>query len=185
MSRLFKVYPALLAGLLLLAAPFATTHAATYTAQERANLKVVTGFFAAMDKAGAKGDMAQEVPGIAEKFMSTDYVQHDVFDPAKFGDGRDGFVRSRSQAPPAGGAPRPAMPPQKILTLAVQGDMVTRISARGDVTIYNLMRIKDGKIVEHWESSSRPMGPVGNAGAAGAPPAAAGPAGAPGAPQGP
>jgi predicted SnoaL-like aldol condensation-catalyzing enzyme len=147
-----------------------TAHAATYTPQEEANVKLVADFYAALDNADAHGDMKQQIRSIAEKYMQADYIQH-MEAGKKFGQGREGFIRLLEQAPampapPAGMAP----PPAKVLSLIANGDIVVRVSSRmmppapgaeaNPSYMFNMFRIQNGKFAEHWDASSgAPMGP--------------------------
>lgn len=153
----------ILLATLLAAAPFGLTQAATNTAQESANMKVVADFYAALDAADAKGNMKQQIRSIAEKYLQPDYHQHMEAQKA-YGPGREGFIKMFEGMPamplPLGAAP----PPPKILALVGNGDIVIRVSARtmpgqaNEMTIFNMFRVKDGKLAEHWDSSSGGMG---------------------------
>jgi predicted SnoaL-like aldol condensation-catalyzing enzyme len=57
-------------------------------------------------------------------------------------------------APPAG-----AMPPAKVLVLAGQGDLVVQVTSRSmpggkDAYIFNMFRVQDGRLAEHWDATS-------------------------------
>ncbi|MFA9216779.1 MAG: hypothetical protein ACEQSK_06700 [Sphingomonadaceae bacterium] len=147
-----------------------SAHAAKYTPQEEANVKLVADFYAALDNADAHGDMKQKIRSIAEKYLQADYIQH--MEAAKaFGPGREGLIRLLEQmpampAPPAGMAP----PPAQVLSLIANGDIVIRVSARtmpaapgaaGNPSyMFNMFRIQNGKLAEHWDASSgAAMGP--------------------------
>jgi predicted SnoaL-like aldol condensation-catalyzing enzyme len=145
-------------------------HAATYTPQEEANVKLVADFYAALDNVDAHGGMKQNIRSIAEKYMQADYIQH-MEAGKKFGPGREGFILLLEQAPampapPAGMAP----PPAQVLSLIANGDIVIRVSSRtmpaapgSEVSpsyIFNMFRIQNGKLAEHWDASSgAAMGP--------------------------
>lgn len=171
------------------AMPFVSTQAATYTPQEQANMKLVADFYAALDQ----GNLKEGIRGIAEQYLKEDYIQHSEVGRAS-GEGRQGFIRSFQQIPsgplrgagappPAGstGSPptgRPARAPAKVFILAAQGDLVVRVSAFGmpapdsDGTtsvIFNMFRIQDGKLAEHWDSTTRDMIPGGPPGIGGPP----------------
>ena len=147
-----------------------SAHAATYTPQEEANVKLVADFYAALENANAHGDKKQKIRPIAEKYMQADYIQH--MEAAKrFGQGREGFIRLLEQAPatavPPGGI---TPPPAQVLSLIGNGDIVIRVSSRTTLTapgvegnpnyIFNMFRIKNGKLAEHWDAASgAAMGP--------------------------
>ena len=90
-----------------------SAHAATYTPQEEANVKLVADFYAALDNADAHRGMQQNIRSIAEKYMQADYIQH-MEGGKKFGQGREGFIRflEAMPAPPAGSMPAP--PPAQV-----------------------------------------------------------------------
>ena len=148
-----------------------SAQAATYTPQEKANVQLVADFYAALDNAGAHGEMKQKIRSIAEQYMQADYIQH-MEAGKKFGQGREGFIRMFEQgpampAPPAGTAPPP---PAQVLSLMANGDMVIRVSSRmmppapgaeaSPSVIFNMFRIHNGKLAEHWDASSgAAMGP--------------------------
>lgn len=141
---------ALLVGLFCLAFPFAGSHAATYTAQEQANMKLVADFYAELDAAGPA--LKQKIRGIAEKYLQPDYIQH-MEQQGAFGPGREGFIRMLDQVP-AG-----PLPPAKLLVLTAQGDLVVQVTSRSmpggkDAYIFNMFRVQDGKLAEHWDAMS-------------------------------
>lgn len=160
-------------GLLTAALPLASTQAATYTPAEQANMKVVADFYAALDEGDAHGDMKQRIRSIAEKYLRPDYTQHSERMQA-YGPGREGFIKlflgmaNRPSPMPgaaAGGPPPGPMPPAKVMALWAEGDLVVRISSRNmggkDSVIFNLFRLKDGKLAEHWEGGGMPaMAPL-------------------------
>lgn len=141
--------------------------AAQYTAQEKANMQIVEAFYAALDAADAKGNTQEAIVGIAGKYIAPDYKQH------AFGgqSGRENFIKM-FQGPPAGapagpppGSPRPPMEPAKLVALMAEGDLVVRITTRGPNMIWNLFRVQNGQLAEHWDA-----GTGGGAPPAGAPP---------------
>ena len=151
-----------------------SAHAATYTPQEEANVKLVADFYAALDNADAHGGMKQDIRSIVEKYMQPDYIQH-MEAGKKFGPGREGLIRmfEAMPAPPAGMPPKsamPALPPAQVLSLIANGDIVIRVSSRtmpaapgaeaNPSYIFNMFRIQNGKLAEHWDASSgAAMGP--------------------------
>jgi predicted SnoaL-like aldol condensation-catalyzing enzyme len=81
-----------------------------------------------------------------------------------YGPGREGYIRMFEQTPAVPPAPggRAAPPPMKVLALMADGDLVTRINSRPGGTadqkpiyIFNLYRVQDGKLAEHWDGYSR------------------------------
>lgn len=165
-----KFFTFLAAGLLAAALPLATAQAATYTAQEKANIKLVEDFYAALDKGDAAGDIKQKIRGIAEQYLAPDYIQHAEVAGAP-GQGREGFIRFFEQLPPMPGPPpsadgASALPPAKVLAIMADGDLVIRVNSRsmpapgGAATtsyVFNMFRIQSGKLAEHWDSSGGGM----------------------------
>jgi predicted SnoaL-like aldol condensation-catalyzing enzyme len=89
----------------------------------------------------------------ADRFLAADYVQHNC----KVAGGLDGFKRSMRDW-------FASIPPmrEQTLHLVVERDLVVAhnrlIFTKGDksqsVEGFDLYRLKDGKIVEHWDSDS-------------------------------
>ena len=168
--KIWKLFVACAMG----AALAMSAHAATYTPQEEANVKLVADFYAALDNADAHRGMKQNIRSIAEMYMQADYIQH-MEAGKKFGPGREGLIRmfEAMPAPPAGAPPTgsmPALPPAQVLSLIANGDIVIRVSSRtmpaapgteaSPSFIFNMFRIHNGKLAEHWDASSGAgMGP--------------------------
>jgi predicted SnoaL-like aldol condensation-catalyzing enzyme len=179
-SRLWK-------GMALLALTAGVNHtalAAQYTAQEKANMQMVQDFYAALDEGDAKKNTKVAIVGIAEKYIAPNYKQH----MAGGQSGRENFIKMfqnmpagiggpppAGMAPPAAGSKPPPMPPvmepAKLVALMAEGDKVIRITSRGPMMIWNMFRIENGQLAEHWDPG---MG--GGAAPAGGPPPGAPPA---------
>jgi predicted SnoaL-like aldol condensation-catalyzing enzyme len=168
-------------GLVLAAGmAFAVPAAAANSPEEAANKKVVLDFYAALNAADAAHNMKQSIPAIAEKFLSPEYKQNTLFLPGP-GTDREKLIRmfqNGPAAPPPGGA---EMPRQRTDAVMAEGDKVMLLTSRDmrdPVTgtakpsyTFNMFRVKDGKLVEHWDVSAG-MGPPpsGGPGGPGAPP---------------
>lgn len=137
---------------------------------EAVNKQVVLGFYAALNEADASRTMGARIQSIAEQFLSADYIQHsDMFAnlPGP-GSARDKLVRMFQSMSAAGAPP---MPPQQTVAVMAEADLVmilTRRMAPDPATgaekasyTFNLFRIADGKLVEHWDSATAPPGPGG------------------------
>jgi predicted SnoaL-like aldol condensation-catalyzing enzyme len=159
---------------LVLAAGFATAWPAVAenTPTEAANKKAVLDFYAALNEADATNTMTQRIRGIAEKYLSPDYKQHTLVLP---GPGTDrekliGMFQSRPLEQ------TPSVSPQRTDAVMAEGDKVMLLTSReqrdpatGQVKpsyIFNMFRVKNGKLLEHWDVS--PGAPPGGAGAPGA-----------------
>jgi predicted SnoaL-like aldol condensation-catalyzing enzyme len=170
---------------LVLAAGLAMASPATAanTPAEAANKKTVLDFYAALNEADATNSMKQRIPGIAEKYLSPEYKQHTLLLPGP-GTDREKLIKmfqSRPAGAPAGGA---KMPAQRTDAVMAEGDRVMLLTSRdmpdpatGKVKpsyIFNMFRVKDGKLVEHWDVSPGMAGPApggpGGPRGAGAPP---------------
>ena len=118
------------------------------------------------------------VVGIANKYLSPDFVQHSGAAERPRADWVAGFQRPRP-APPPGASAAPRQPGTKEAYLMADGDIVIRLSSRGNDKnnlTWHMFRVSNGQIVEEWQPG------------AGRPPAGAGgppPGGAPGAPPPP
>jgi predicted SnoaL-like aldol condensation-catalyzing enzyme len=148
------------------------------TPTESANKKVVLDFYAALNEGDANHNIQERIPAIAEKFLSPQYTQHTLLLPGT-GSDRDKFVRM-FQGRPAMPAGAPPMPRQRTDAVMAEGDRVMLLTSRDmpdpatgsvkPVYVFNMFRLKDGKLVEHWDINPA-MGP---------PPAGPAPAPAPG-----
>jgi predicted SnoaL-like aldol condensation-catalyzing enzyme len=177
--RLSGVGLVLAAGLAM-----ASVAAAANTPTEAANKKLVLDFYAALNEADATNSMKERIPGIAEKYLSPEYTQHTIDLPGP-GTDREKLIKmfQNMPTPPAGA---PAMPRQRTDAVMAEGDRVMLLTSReqrdpatGQTKpsyVFNMFRVKDGKLVEHWDVRAPP--PAGGPGGPGAP------GGAPGAPPG-
>jgi predicted SnoaL-like aldol condensation-catalyzing enzyme len=159
----------------------ATPALAANTTEEAANKKVVLDFYAALNEADAAHAMKERIPAIADKFLSPEYKQHTIDIPGP-GTDREKLVhmfQSRPAAPPPGGK---AMPRQRTDAVMAEGDRVMLLTSRDmpdpatgvakPSYVFNMFRVKDGKLVEHWDVSPGMGGPPpgGPPGVPGTPP---------------
>jgi len=124
--------------------------AVEYTAQEKANIAIIRGFFDALNAAEARGDQATVIDSIAEKYMAKDFKQYGRTprDRAAWA----ALFKGNSASPPAGGSPNagPRQPSRELAVMA-DGDRVGHTATRdGSSITYHLFRLKDGLIVEEW-----------------------------------
>ena len=177
-----------LSGLALVLAAglaMASVAAAANTPTEAANKKLVLDFYAALNEADATNSMKERIQGIAEKYLSPEYKQHTLVLPGP-GTDREKLIKmfqSRPAGPPAGAT---AIPRQRTDAVMAEGDRVMLLTSRdqrdpatGEIKpsyIFNMFRVKDGKLVEHWDVAPG-MGPPPPGGRRAGP-------GAPGAPPG-
>lgn len=169
----------LAAGGMVAFAPPAIAH---MTAAEVANERVVLDFYAALNAADAAGDLKQRIQAIAETYLDPDYVQHSEMFARLPGTGsaRDKLVRMFQNRPPM-----PPMGAPTTVAVMAQGDRVMLLTARAipdpatgsakQVYIFNMFRVKNHRLAEHWDITPMPPGPGGPAmmpGAPGGPPPA-------------
>lgn len=170
MDRLKRLSSAMLAGILGTVMPLLGARAATYTPQEQANMKVVADLYQELEQ--------HRGGGLAQLLARKEYIQHSLGprDTLRCVLGRDGLIRC-SQQGPAAPPPRPAAPPaaastrvsrppetQTVLALTAIGNIVIRVSSRtrpvpggtgvSTTYIFNMFRVQDGKLVEHWDGFS-------------------------------
>jgi len=141
-----------------------------------ANKQVVLDFYKALNDADASGTTRQRIQAIAETYISPDYVQH----AAAFanlpgpGSARDKLVRLFQSMPAM-----KAMPAQRTIAVMAEGDRVMILTARdmpdpatGRVQpayVFSMFRVKDRKLVEHWDVGTPAMPAPGAAMPPGAP----------------
>ncbi|WP_353228720.1 nuclear transport factor 2 family protein [Novosphingobium sp.] len=172
--------PVLTLGVMLASGSPALAHR---TAAEVANQKVVIDFYAALNAADAAGTMPQRIQTIAETYLDPDYVQHsDMFAglPGP-GSARDKLIRLFQSRPAM-----PAMAAPTTVAVMAQDDRVMLLTSRAmpdpatgglkPAYIFNMFRVKNGRLVEHWDIMPMPPGGGGPGmmpGGPGAPPPAA------------
>jgi predicted SnoaL-like aldol condensation-catalyzing enzyme len=135
---------------------------AANTPTEAANKKTVLGFYAALNEADATGSMKQRIQEIAEKFLSPEYKQHTLLLPGP-GTDREKLVRMFQSRPaaPASAPGASARSPQRTDAIMAEGDRVMLLTSREQRDtatgamkpsyVFNMFRVKDGRLVEHWD----------------------------------
>jgi len=168
-------------GVLIFAVALMGVAQAHNTPQEEANKKLVRDFYNALDDAQAEGKIREKIEGIIEKYIAVDYIQHQEGGKQ----GRAGMLETvRSQ--PAGPPPAASTPtfnmrqPGKLVAIMAEGDRVIQVTSRErpdpatggtkPTYIWNMFRIKDGMLAEHWDSAMPNMNMGSPAGAPAAPP---------------
>jgi len=172
-----KLIATAVAALLGGAMPMMSAQAAQFTKQEQENIAVVQGFYAATAaRRAAGGESKVPFRPIAEKYIAENYHQNSPGWAAD-GQGREAFIkifegrgggpggmqpaaRPGAAAPSAGGAragapgaSQPARPATKVVYIAAQGDIVVRVSGDGSSDlVFNMFRVENGKLAEHWDA---------------------------------
>jgi predicted SnoaL-like aldol condensation-catalyzing enzyme len=156
-------------GALLVTGPAA---AASNTPAEQANKKMVLAFYAALNEADATHSMQKRIRGIAETYLSPDYIQHaEAFaNAAGPGTPRDKLIRLFQTMPPM---PASISPPTTVAVMA-EADRVILVTARDmpdpatgatkTSLTWNMFRVANGKLAEHWDCSPNMGGPPPPAG---------------------
>ena len=159
MTRVFQHYKMWLSAAFLFASGNVFADAV-----EDANKQLVLDFYAALDKADAKGNMSQQIQSIAEKFLSPDYHQNSdkLANLPGPGTHRDKLIRMFQSMPTMPVGPAPAAP--KLESIMAENDLVMMLTSRsmpdpvsGSAKknyIFNMFRVKDGLLVEHWDVSA-------------------------------
>jgi len=143
---------------MMMVAPIAPTFAATADksvktdAKLEANKKVVLDFFRVVFEA--------ENTDAAKDYLAEDYIQHNPKVPT----GREGFVnyfKPKFKAKPV--QPELKEPPDVVIA---EGDLVTMMwkvktpeptdkSKTYDKYWFDMFRVKDGKLAEHWDCATK------------------------------
>jgi predicted SnoaL-like aldol condensation-catalyzing enzyme len=133
---------------------------AAETPQEAANKQLVLDFYRDIEATMAAGKPG-EMPKVDAKYLDPGYIQHSVH-----GQGAPGMQ--------GGGRPMPKMGPISLLTIMAEGDKVIQVTSRTiadsegkpvETIIFNLFRVKDGKLIEHWDAFGVPSQPPSNSSA--------------------
>ena len=129
--------------IMLLAAGCATLSAQSNAAQESKNQQLVLNWYRQVIMAGHVDQ--------ASKYMAEDYIEHD---PTISG-GRAGFVQhySNPSARPPEAKPAVAFAKGDYVVLAwKRSDKDPKTSTPYEYFMYDVARVKNGKIVEHWDN---------------------------------
>lgn len=128
-----------------------------------ANKRVVLDFYKALNDADNSVTTRDRIKTIAETYLSPDYVQHSEMFAGLPGPGtaREKLIRMFQSMP----AMKP-MPAARTIAVMAEGDLVMILTARdlpdpstGRPTpryIFNMFRVKAGKLAEHWDVGSAP-----------------------------
>ena len=146
--------------------------AAINTPAEQANKKMVLAFYAALNEADATHSMQKRIRGIAETYLRPDYIQHsEAFANAPGpGTAREKLIRIFQTMP---AMPDSISPPTTVAVMA-EADRVILVTARDmpdpatgapkKSFTWNMFRVENGKLAEHWDCSPNMGGPPPGAG---------------------
>ena len=179
-----KTIATAVAALLGAAMPMMSAQAAQYTKQEKEAIAAVQGFYDALNaRDAAGGESKMPFRPIADKYYAENYHQNSPgWIALAQGQGREAFIKMFQGR--GGGAGAPPSQATKVVYIGAAGNLVVRISGNGSSDlIFNMFRVENGKLAEHWDAfmvSGLPGGEgrVGGSPGAGAPPGGP-PAGAP------
>ena len=154
----------LLLSVLIVSAATVMESSAAYaeTAQEAANRQVVIGYFAALDRLEklTREEAQKGLPAVLSKYCRPDYIQHSE-SMAAYGQGTAGLMRLMNSTG-TDASTGPALGAAHVITTMARGDLVVRINTREmpggakPLLIFNLFRIQNGLIAEHWDGYSGP-----------------------------
>jgi predicted SnoaL-like aldol condensation-catalyzing enzyme len=151
------------AAAMAVAAP-AVAQSNNYTAQEQQNLMVVQGFW--------NNVFMARNPERAREYLADNYLEHNPAVPGSPNGGIKAFVdflnmfRARAGGAAPGGGRGPAgLPQSDVVLTTVDGDVVTMLrrqpaqdvatGERYEAFGFEMFRVRDGKIVEHWDAARR------------------------------
>jgi len=127
------------------------------TPEEAANKQLVLDFYRDIEATMAAGKPG-EISKLDAKYLDPGYIQHSV-------NGQGGPGRQRQEGPP------PKMGPPRLLAITAEGDKVIQVTTRNmtgpdgktnETIIFNLFRVKNGKLIEHWDAFGVPSVPPAN-----------------------
>jgi predicted SnoaL-like aldol condensation-catalyzing enzyme len=139
---------------------------AANTPEEAANKQLVLDYYRDIQATVSAGKMS-ELSKVDAKYRDPGYIQHSV------GGGQGGrATQGRGGAAPEGGPgtqgargdPRNMGPP-RLLSIMAEGDLVNQVTIRTipgadgkspETIIFNLFRVKNGKLIEHWDAFGVP-----------------------------
>jgi len=130
------------------------------TPQEAANKQLVLDYYRDIEATRAAGKMS-DMPKLDAKYRDPGYIQHSVH-----GQGGPGTQ--------TGGAGAPKMGPPTLLAIMAEGDKVIQVTSRSitdaegkpnETIIFNTFRVKNGKLIEHWDAFGVPAEPPSNSSA--------------------
>jgi predicted SnoaL-like aldol condensation-catalyzing enzyme len=152
--------------------PSGSTFAAHETSQRLANKKLIIDYFAAIDSFEASkpgDDRKRRIRDVITRYVRPDFVQHgESF--SQYGTGREALIRT-FQSMFVTVSPELRRTRASVVTVTADRDLIIRVNTRESpeakngrhpLYIFNLFRIKDHQIVEHWDgySNGQPFTPA-------------------------
>ncbi len=138
-----------------------TISVAADSPEEAANKQLVLDYYRDLETAATAGKFS-ELPGIDAKYRDPGYIQHSVTA------GRAPAAPATGATPPGPNTAMPRMGAPKLLSIMAEGDKVIQVTSRTipdrdgkprETIIFNMFRVKNGKLIEHWDAFGVPSQP--------------------------
>jgi len=143
---------------------FCLLPALAYTAESSnpANEQLVLSFSRDLDQSFRSGTLTKDVAGIATRSLREDFIEHRAGEAS----GRQAFIDSHLRIG-AHITPNPNYEFARVVEIMSKGDRVILLTHRDhnpanpsqnlDLYIFNMYRIENGQVAEHWEAMSTPL----------------------------
>jgi predicted SnoaL-like aldol condensation-catalyzing enzyme len=144
-----------------------TVGLAAETPTEAANKQLVLDYYRDIEATVGAGKVS-ELDKVDAKYRHPGYIQHGGGggQGARGAPGRGGAAPEGTRGAPGGGGAAPQggpgrMGPPRLLSITAEGDMVNQVTMRtmqgadgksNETIIFNLFRVENGKLVEHWDA---------------------------------
>jgi predicted SnoaL-like aldol condensation-catalyzing enzyme len=143
---------------------------AANTPEEAANKKLVLDYYRDIEATVGAGKVS-DLPQVDAKYRDPGYIQHSVGagQGGRGAQGRGGAAPEGAPGRQGGGGAAPRMGPPRLLSITAEGDMVNQVTVRSmpgadgktnETIIFNLFRVKNGKLIEHWDAFGVPSTPA-------------------------
>lgn len=126
--------------------------------EEAANKQLVLDYYRDLEAVTTAGKF-DELPKVDAKYRDPGYIQHSVMA------GRPPAQPNPGATPSGPSAAMPKMGAPKLLSIMAEGDKVIQVTSRimpdatgkpSETIIFNMFRVKNGKLIEHWDAFGTP-----------------------------